>query len=246
LFSVGLVSELGTSFHSEIPDCPGYCEFRSKDGVKVLEGQRVNRLYPLDFKVILPSTVNVVTSTSLPSGKPVTPKSKLQDLLVWHQRMGHVNIPTIQRMSRAGSLSDFYLEDCSVPKTLCYGCLLGKQHKEIYKTNPQKTRAHKPGSFLHGDTSGKMGTLSINGAQYYYLLKDDATSYCFVHFSANKDEAFSFFKRIFRIVQRDTGNTSGISDPTDSALIQCDFRYFKGSYDFRTDSASLRHSSQLH
>ena len=41
-------------------------------------------------------------------------------------------------------------------------------------------------------------------------------------------------------------STSGISDPTDSALIQCDFRYFKGSYDFRTDSASLRHSSQLH
>lgn len=27
LFSVGLVSESGTSFHSEIPDRPGYCEF---------------------------------------------------------------------------------------------------------------------------------------------------------------------------------------------------------------------------
>jgi len=51
-----------------------------------------------------------------------------------------------------------------------------------------------------------MGILSINGTQYYYLLKDDATSYCFVHFSAKKDEAFSFFKRIFRIVQRDTSN----------------------------------------
>jgi len=163
LFSVGLVFEVGTSFYSEIPDRLGYCEFRAKNGVKVLESKRVNRLYPLDFKVILPSTLNIVTTSSLPSKTYDIPKSQLQDLMVWHQRMGHVNISTIQHMNRIASFSDFHLKNCSVPKTLYSGCLLGKQHKAVYKVNPQKTRVQKPRIFLHGDISGKMGTLSING-----------------------------------------------------------------------------------
>jgi hypothetical protein len=88
----------------------------------------------------------------------------------------------------------------------CKGCQYGKQSKSSYPTNPEKQRLSVPGSFIHGDLSGKFSTPSLPGSQYYILYKDDATAFWFVSFSKTKDAALPFFKQVVKWIKCDTGN----------------------------------------
>ena len=115
----------------------------------------------------------------------VTSSSKdHEELVLWHERMGHVNIDTIHRISANGSLHDFKLEKHIQLQHPCEGCMLGKQHKSTYTHDPNKQRSIIPGHLIHGDVSGKLTkTPSLGGSTYYVLYKDDATAYRFVHFA---------------------------------------------------------------
>ena len=137
-----------------------------------------------------------------------TTSSKFQQgLIIWHQRMGHVNIDTIHTMSTNGSLTDFKLKKhVSLPNP-CEGCMLGKQHKSTYTHDPHKQQSTIPGQFIHGDVSGQQAkTPLLKGSLYYILYKDDVIAYRFIHFAKQKFEAFLFFKRIVKIVKKDIGN----------------------------------------
>ena len=169
LFSVGLVFEGNLSFVT----FPGRCEFRTLFGKTVLEGTRLHKLYQLFLKVLPPpKLMDISSSTSAYSvSTPIdgtnssnisiddyalaTTSSKFQqDLIIWHQRMGHVNIDTIHTMSTNRSLTDFKLEkNVSLPNP-CEGCMLGKQHKSTYTHDPHKQQSTIPSQLIHGDVSG--------------------------------------------------------------------------------------------
>ena len=125
LFSVGLVSEGNLSFVT----FPGRCEFRTLSSKIVLEGTCLRKLYQLFLKVLPPpKLMDISSSTSTYSVSNhidgtnssnisvvdyalATTSSKFQqDLIIWHQQMGHVNIDTIHTMSTNSSLTDFKLE----------------------------------------------------------------------------------------------------------------------------------------
>ena len=228
LFSVGLVLERNLSFITFL----GRCEFTTLSGKKVLEGTRFRKLYQLSITVVPPKQVvtcevldsaHVFTNSSndayfstdlLISDLPAVDSALVasssnthDDLILWHERMVHVNIPLIHQMSAMDSLHDFKLKKPVHLKHPCEGCMLGKQQKSSYKHDPNKQRSTIPGQLIHGDVSGKQNkNPSLKGSMYYILYKDHATAYRFVHSAEQKSEAFPFFKRVVKLVKKETGH----------------------------------------
>jgi hypothetical protein len=97
--------------------------------------------------------------------------SYCNDLALWHERMGHISFPVMQKMAREGSLSNFRLPKLknSQLNHPCEGCQYKKHAKSSYPVDPQKQRTEIPGSFIHGDLSGKITPPSLGGFQYYIL-----------------------------------------------------------------------------
>ena len=129
----------------------------------------------------------------------------LADLILWHERLGHVNIDSLHKMNNNGSLSDFKLDKLVPFQHPCEGYMLGKQHKSSYHSDPNKQRSQLPSQLIHRDVFGKQVSASLKGSLYYILYKDDATAYRFVHFSEHKFDAFPFFKQVVKIVKKEIG-----------------------------------------
>jgi hypothetical protein len=201
LFSVGLVSERDLSFVT----FPGRCEFRTLTSRTILQGTRKDKLYQLQMTAI--PSITKPSSDSATDYIFMSKTSISKDIMLWHQRMGHINVDTIHHMHSNDSLLGFNLDTNNSLKQPCEGCMLGKKHKSSYPTNSSKERTTVPGQFLHGDVSGKISIPSIRGSLYYILYKDDCSAYRFVHFAKQKSEACGFFKDLVKIIKRDTGNS---------------------------------------
>jgi hypothetical protein len=197
LFSIGQATEMGLSFMSTKEKC----ELRtgSEPGKVVMEGQRDGKPYSLRIKAITGSEANIVHTEQKDIPKIPLP--------IWHSRMVHVNIETIQQMKLNDSLKHF---DLTTPKDssskLCPGCMYGKQHKNSYPSNPEKECSAILGEFVHADVCGPMKERSIGGARYYLLFKDDSTGYRYVYFLKQKSEVFTYFKQMVKELERDIGN----------------------------------------
>ena len=192
LFSIGLASKAGLSFQTLGDKCVLYADLGR--GPKVMEGNQIGTLYKLSINPVPPS--QALDSTPVdhcPSAAYAATSSSDNDLILWHNRMGHVNIHTIKNMSSHQSVQGLPTLSNTRLHQVCRGCAFGKQHKATYPTNPEKERSKVPGELLHGDLCGKMSTPSLGGAEYYFLLKDDCTSFRFITFLKVKSDAIRFF-----------------------------------------------------
>jgi hypothetical protein len=86
----------------------------------------------------------------------------------------------------------------------CEGCAQGKQHRNSFPQNPIRSRASKPGQLIHVDLCGPMSTLSINGAYYFVVFKDDCTCYRIVHCLAHKFDMNKSIQQVLLQVKRET------------------------------------------
>ena len=152
-----------------------------------MEGIHYHKLYQLSIAVILPKQVvnsrQFDPSSTVPSPNDdscysketasdlLIPRSPLvahssqaqADLILWHERFGHVNIDCIQKMSVHDSLTDFKLDKPVQLQHPYNGCMLGKKHKSSYTHDLDKQRFVFLGQLLHGDVSGKQTTPSMRG-----------------------------------------------------------------------------------
>lgn len=145
-----------------------------------MEGDRVGKLYKLHMTPMIPDSQAMVVNTTM---------NLSSDITLWHQRMGHVNIQTMKKMSEMKILADFTIDKRAELPQICSGCAFGKQHRATYVVDPEKQRSQTPGELLHADLCGKMTNQSLGGAKYYLLIKDDCTSFRFIYFLTHKDEA---------------------------------------------------------
>ena len=131
LFSMGLVSERNLSFVT----FPRRCEFLTLSGKKVLEGTRSRKLYqlsvtmippkhattllPIDFAHIISNSTEeacITKSLEIDSVLIANSSKAHDDLVIWHERMGHVNIDTINKMSANDSFCCAQVFDQEVSK----------------------------------------------------------------------------------------------------------------------------------
>ena len=102
----------------------------------------------------------------------------------WHERLGHINFATIRKAIKVGG-KDAFPEPAD--KDVCRGCALGKMHREPFPSGPKK-RESVPGAVVHADLCGKMSPSSVEGNNYFLLLKDDASNFMFIYFVKQKSE----------------------------------------------------------
>ena len=120
----------------------------------------------------------------------------------WHERLGHINTETIRNMMQkelVEGISKGFIE-----KKVCGSCLLGKQARQAF---PKSTsyRATKALELLHGDLCGPISPMTQAGNRYIFVVIDDHTRYMWSMLLKENSEAFSKFKKLRIIVEKEIG-----------------------------------------
>ena len=164
----------------------------SPDGNIFVEGERAARtMYHLKIR----SKVNVDhATTATSSGQRVSPETL-------HQRLGHVNFKNLKRMSTqvlVDGLNSLQITQeewkaCQEIIYKCFGCAQGKMHRRSYN-HPSTHVAQACGDRVHTDYCGPMANLSLGGARFFAIFKDEWTEWFEVYFMKNKSEIPSHFE----------------------------------------------------
>ncbi|KAL3699065.1 hypothetical protein R1sor_017087 [Riccia sorocarpa] len=185
LFSVGQAADKGfdTVYSKDT------CRLVTTGDEVVINGMRHQGLYGLDIKAVS-SQANIASSA----------RSHENDLMLWHHRLGHVNLESIRRMKKE-KMIDGLPEGLKEPlDDFCEACVLGKQHRLTFSMRAEHKRAEKPGEFFHTDVCS-METESIGGSKYFLLFKDDHSGYRFIFCIKRKSNEFQCFKDLQELVK---------------------------------------------
>eukprot|EP00253_Pinus_taeda_P025292 PITA_25292 len=121
---------------------------------------------------------------------------------LWHLRFGHLNFGGLNLLRRKGMVKGLPLID--KPDNLCEGCILGKQHREVFPSG-KSIRAKAPLEIIHSDLYGPMQAPSLGGNQYFLTFIDDFTRKTWVYFLKNKSEVFEKFRNFKALVENQSG-----------------------------------------
>lgn len=171
------------------------------DSVVLMEGSLEGMLYKLHIRALLPSShAQVIQSIGTSSKQDGT-----RTLAIWHQRLCHISYPTILAMERTEAVTGMILQNKNIPE-FCRGCVLGKSHRHAFISQPIRTPSSIPGYQVHADICGPMAHVSLGGALYYLLFKDDYSGFRYIFCIAEKSEALRCFQEVYGDIFRDTGN----------------------------------------
>ena len=124
------------------------------------------------------------------------------DNWLWHLRFGHLNFEGLNILNRKGMVRVLPLID--KPDSLCEGCILGKQHREIFPSRKSiRAKAHL--EIVHSDLCGPMQTPSLVSSHYILTFIDDFTRKTWVYFLKNKSEVFKKFCNFKVLVEKQSG-----------------------------------------
>lgn len=139
-----------------------------------------NNLYELKIKAVVSDTCNLVQSDQ-------------NNIKMWHERLGHVNLKQIKSMSADNVVEGLKLNNSDKTDFVCEACAYGKQcrfpfHKSI-------RGELQPGDLVYSDVCGPMSHTSIQGMRYFILFKDAATSYRYEYFVKHKSDVMDIFMK---------------------------------------------------
>ena len=105
---------------------------------------------------------------------------------LWHRRLAHVNMRTLQTLHSRGHISG--LKDVTFRKDrVCRACVEGKMHEVPH---PAKTviSSRRILELLHMDLFGPPSHDSLGGKKYCLVIVDDYSRYTWVYFFKHKSE----------------------------------------------------------
>ncbi|GJZ87984.1 putative ribonuclease H-like domain-containing protein [Tanacetum coccineum] len=158
-------------------------DFKLPDESQVLlKVPRKNNMYSVDMK-------NIVPKESLTC---LVAKATLDESMLWHRRLGHVNFKTINKLVKDNlvrGLPSKYFENDQT----CVACLKGKQHKASCKSKIQNSIT-QPLFMLHMDLFGPTFVSSLMNKKYCLVVTDDYSRFTWVFFLATNDETSGILK----------------------------------------------------
>ncbi|GJR83105.1 putative ribonuclease H-like domain-containing protein [Tanacetum coccineum] len=168
----------------------------------LLKVPRKNNMYSVDMK-------NIVPKESLTC---LVAKAKLDESMLWHRKLGHVNFKTINKIVKENLVGDLPLKRFENDQT-CVACLKGKQHKASCKSNIQNSIT-QPLFMLHMDLFGPTFVSSLMNKKYCLVVTNDYSRFTWVFFLATKDETYGILKSFI----------TEIENPVDKKvkIIRCD------------------------
>ncbi|GJX92837.1 retrovirus-related pol polyprotein from transposon TNT 1-94 [Tanacetum coccineum] len=184
LYSVGqfCARDLEVAFYSNT------CYIRNLEGNDLLTGGRKSNLYTISI-------------SNMGASSPVCLMSKATSTksLLWHRRLSHLNISTINDLTRLDLVDG--LPKFKYGKDHLYSsCERGKSKKA---SHPPKLvpSDHSKLELLHMDLCGPLRVASINGKKYILVIVDDYSRYTWVYFLRSKDETPEIIKKLISQAQ---------------------------------------------
>ncbi|GJY38245.1 putative ribonuclease H-like domain-containing protein [Tanacetum coccineum] len=148
----------------------------------LLKVPRKNNMYSVDMK-------NSVPKESLTC---LVAKATLDESMLWHRRLGHVNFKTMNKLVKDNLVKGLPIKRFENDQT-CVACLKGKQHKASYKSKIQNSIT-QPLFMLHMDLFGPTFVSSLMNKKYCLVVTDDYNRFTWVFSLASKDETSDILK----------------------------------------------------
>ncbi|KAJ9547523.1 LOW QUALITY PROTEIN: hypothetical protein OSB04_020066 [Centaurea solstitialis] len=164
------------------------CCVRTYEGKELNTGTHKSNLYTVNFQKQRSTTEICLLS-----------KASLNQNVLWHRRLSHLNYATINQLAKAGLVTG--LPSLKFTKEqLCSACEMGKIKKSSHKLKVEHNTS-KPLQLLHMDLCGPMRVQSINWRKYVLVIVDDFSRYTWVNFLRSKDGASEIIISFIRNVQ---------------------------------------------
>ncbi|GJR76197.1 ribonuclease H-like domain-containing protein [Tanacetum coccineum] len=174
-------------------------DFKLADESQVLlKVPRKNNMYSVDMK-------NIVPKESLTC---LVAKATLDESMLWHRRLGHVNFKTINKLVKENLVRGLPTKRFENDQT-CVACLKGKQHKASCKSKIQNSIT-QPLFMLHMDLFGPTFVSSLMNKKYCLVVTDDYSRFTWVFFLASKDETSGILKRFITEIENLVDKKKGI------------------------------------
>jgi len=162
-----------------------------RNGELVVTGHCTNHVWYIDsMSEQVDVCVNLKTDT------------KVDDLTLWHQRLGHVNEKRLKSAVNKRLINGVDCINGDLP--FCEVCVQGKQARKPFKGSHEVQTTGKL-QLVHSDVCGPMSVSSVGGSRYFVSFTDDFTRYCRVYFIKHKSEVFEKFKQYEAEVTNTTG-----------------------------------------
>ena len=132
-----------------------------KDDTNILSASQHGNLFKVDL-----ARVNLTRSEQEGNTDTVIPTTILtqieeQDLQLWHQRLGHLNISDVHRLEHLGT--GLTIKKSNASFGVCSACLEGKQQRSFNRKH-QSSRTLQKLELIHSDSCGPLPVLSLAGA----------------------------------------------------------------------------------
>ncbi|GKC15460.1 putative ribonuclease H-like domain-containing protein [Tanacetum coccineum] len=158
-------------------------DFKLPDESQVLlKVPRKNNMYSVDMK-------NIVPKESLTC---LVAKATLDESMLWHRRLGHVNFKTINKLVKDNLVRGLPSKGFENDQT-CVACLKGKQHKASCKSKIQNSIT-QPLFMLNIDLFGLTFVSRLMNMTYCLVVTNDYSRFTWVFFLATKDETSGILK----------------------------------------------------
>ncbi|GJW75436.1 putative ribonuclease H-like domain-containing protein, partial [Tanacetum coccineum] len=155
----------------------------------LLKIPRKDNMYSFDMK-------NIVPKESLTC---LIAKATLDESMLWHRRLGHINFKNINKLVKDNLVRGFPTKHFKNDQT-CVSCLKGKQHRASCKSkvlNP----ITKPLFMLYMDLFGPTFVSSLMHKKYCLVVTDDYSKFTWVLFLATKDETNEILKNFIKEIE---------------------------------------------
>ena len=144
-----------------------------------------NKLYYLD-------TINSIDHAASPAS----------DTDLWHQRLGHAGLQSIQSAQRKRLVVGADLSNVHVG--MCEPCIKSKMTRRPFCKHVG-IKSCRPLKLVHTDVCGRMQTISIGGSEYFVSFIDVFSRYSHVYIIKKKSEFFDKFRKFQALVTNQTG-----------------------------------------
>ncbi|KAG9458307.1 hypothetical protein H6P81_002815 [Aristolochia fimbriata] len=123
----------------------------------------------------------------------------LDDSLLWHLRLGHVNVNKLHRMVSSGLLPKLHNE-----LRTCENCLSSKMARLPFGKGE---RVQNLLEVIHSDICGPLNVKTHRGMSYFITFIDDYSRYGYIYLISKKSEALDKFKEFKVEVENQLGRT---------------------------------------
>ena len=157
----------------------------------VTKGEKKGRLFTLDVTMPSADTAMYVDSSRV-----------INDIDIWHKRIGHANMQRLKSMQSSGVVTGLpKFKDNAIVK-VCAACQFGKQARHRFMRH--EIESSKPLEIIHSDV-WTADTMTIGGCYYFVTFIDDYSRKVWVYFMKAKSEVFGYFQEFKAMVEKETG-----------------------------------------